>query len=74
MGDLVIDPITHTVERGGRPIDLTPKEFALLEYLMYHTNRVVTCEMIEQHIWNYDFVGAGSLFEVRLPLLSKVEE
>src|SRR5258708_8873172 len=40
MGDLVIDPITHTVERGGRPIDLTPKEFALLEYLMYHSNRV----------------------------------
>jgi DNA-binding response OmpR family regulator len=55
MGDLVIDPIVHAVEREGRPIDLTPKEFALLEYLMYHPNQVVTREMIEQHIWNYDF-------------------
>lgn len=55
MESLLIDPITHTVEREGQPIDLTPKEFALLEYLMYHANRVVTREMIEQHIWNYDF-------------------
>jgi DNA-binding response OmpR family regulator len=64
MGDLVIDPITHTVERGGRPIDLTPKEFALLEYLMYHSNRVVTREMIEQHIWNYDFECKSNVIDV----------
>ncbi len=55
IGDLVIDPSTHTVEREGRSIELTPKEFALLEYLMYHANQVVTRGMIEQHIWNYDF-------------------
>jgi DNA-binding response OmpR family regulator len=64
MGDLVIDPIIHTVERGGRPIDLTPKEFALLEYMMYHTNRVVTREMIEQHIWNYDFECESNVIDV----------
>ncbi len=55
MEDLVIDPVTHSVEREGRPIELTPREFALLEYLLYHPKQVVTREMIEQHIWNYDF-------------------
>ena len=64
MADLVIDPATHSVEREGRPIDLTPKEFALLEYLMYHPNQVVTREMIEQHIWNYDFECESNVIDV----------
>jgi DNA-binding response OmpR family regulator len=64
MGDLVVDPITHTVEREGRSIDLTPKEFALLEYFMYHPNQVVTREMIEQHIWNYDFECSSNVIDV----------
>ncbi len=64
MEDLVIDPVTHSVERGGRLIDLTPKEFALLEYFMYHPNQVVTREMIEQHIWNYDFECEANVIDV----------
>src|SRR5215469_17795436 len=64
MEDLVIDPITHTVERDGQSIDLTPKEFALLEYMMYHPNQVVTREMIEQHIWNYDFECESNVIDV----------
>jgi DNA-binding response OmpR family regulator len=64
MADLVIDPVTHTVEREGRPVDLTPKEFALLEYFMYHPNQVVTREMIEQHIWNYDFECESNVIDV----------
>lgn len=64
VGGLTIDPITHTVEREGRPLDLTPKEFALLEYLMYHPNQVVTREMIEQHIWNYDFECESNVIDV----------
>ncbi len=64
LGDLVIDPITHTVERGGQPIDLTPKAFALLEYMMYHPNQVITREMIEQHIWNYDFECESNVIDV----------
>ena len=64
IGDLVVDPITHTVEREGRSIDLTPKEFALLEYFMYHPNQVVTREMIEQHIWNYDFECNSNVIDV----------
>ncbi len=64
VGDLVMDPITHTVERAGRPLDLTPKEFALLEYFLYHPNQVVTREMIEQHIWNYDFECESNVIDV----------
>lgn len=64
IGDLLIDPVTHTVEREGQPIDLTPKEFALLEYMMYHPNQVVTREMIEQHIWNYDFECESNVIDV----------
>jgi DNA-binding response OmpR family regulator len=64
MGDLVVDSIAHTVEREGRSIDLTPKEFALLEYFMYHPNQVVTREMIEQHIWNYDFECSSNVIDV----------
>jgi DNA-binding response OmpR family regulator len=64
MGDLIVDPVTHTVEREGRSIDLTPKEFALLEYFMYHPNQVVTRDMIEQHIWNYDFDGNSNVIDV----------
>jgi DNA-binding response OmpR family regulator len=64
MGDLIVDPTTHTVEREGRSIDLTPKEFALLEYFMYHPNQVVTRDMIEQHIWNYDFEGNSNVIDV----------
>ncbi len=64
MSDLLIDPVTHTVERAGQMLDLTPKEFALLEYFMYHPNQVVTREMIEQHIWNYDFECESNVIDV----------
>jgi DNA-binding response OmpR family regulator len=64
IGDLVVDPVTHTVEREGRSIDLTPKEFALLEFLLYHPNQVVTRELIEQHIWNYDFESESNVIDV----------
>ena len=64
MGDLVVDPVTHSVEREGQSIDLTPKEFALLEFLLYHPNQVVTREMIEQHIWNYDFESESNVIDV----------
>lgn len=64
MEDLVIDPVTHSVEREGRPIELTPREFALLEYLLYHPKQVVTREMIEQHIWNYDFECESNVIDV----------
>ena len=64
IGELILDPVIHSVEREGRPIDLTPREFALLEYLMYHPNQVITREMIEQHIWNYDLECESNVIDV----------
>ncbi|WP_201376662.1 response regulator transcription factor [Ktedonobacter robiniae] len=64
LGSLVMDPSSHTVERDGQPIELTPKEFALLEYFMYYPNQVITREMIEQHIWNYDFECESNVIDV----------
>ena len=75
MGSLVIDSVTHSVEREGHPIDLTPKEYALLEFLMYHPNQVVTREMIEQHIWNYDFECSSNVIDVYVRRLRrKIDE
>ena len=53
-GDLVLDKNTHVASRAGRPIDLTPTEFALLEYLLRHPNRVLSRTMIEQEVWDYN--------------------
>ena len=51
VADLVLDPARHQVTRGERQIDLTPREFDLLEYLMRHTGQVVTREQILEHVW-----------------------
>src|SRR5215813_11423529 len=71
MGSLVVDPTTHSVERAGQPIELTPRVFALLEYLLYHPNQVVTREMIEQHIWNYDFECESNVIDVYIRRLRR---
>jgi DNA-binding response OmpR family regulator len=55
VGDLHIDPATHFVERAGQNIELTAKEYALLEYFARHTNQIITRDMIESHIWNDDY-------------------
>ncbi len=52
--DLTLDPANFAVERAGKPIELTSKEFALLEYLMRHPDRIVAKDMIMQHVWDYD--------------------
>ncbi|HEX4208670.1 MAG TPA: response regulator transcription factor [Ktedonobacteraceae bacterium] len=63
-GDLSVDPATHAVERAGQRIELTPRLFALLDYLMRHPNQVLTREMIANHIWNYEFTGTLNAVEV----------
>jgi DNA-binding response OmpR family regulator len=71
IGDLVVDPVTHTTERAGCPIELTPREYALLEYLMYHPNQVVTRDQIEQHVWNYDFECESNVIDVYIRRLRR---
>ena len=74
VGDLVLDAATRRVGRAGKPIELTPKEFALLEYLMHNVGHAVTKTMIEQHVWNYSFDSGTNLVEVHMShLRNKVD-
>jgi DNA-binding response OmpR family regulator len=51
VGDLTLDPLSHRVQRGGREIELTRKEYALLEYLMRNAGRVLSRHMIGENVW-----------------------
>jgi heavy metal response regulator len=64
VADLVLDPVTHAVKRGGQEIELTAKEYALLEYLMRQVNRVVTRTMISEHVWDYHFDPMTNVIDV----------
>ncbi len=68
---LVIDPAAHQVTRNGQVIDLTAKEYALLEYLMRNPNRLITREMAENHVWSYDYDGASNVVDVYIRRLRR---
>lgn len=55
FGDLVIDPVARVVSRAGKRVDLTNREFRILEYLARHAGRVVTRSMLLEHVWDYSF-------------------
>jgi DNA-binding response OmpR family regulator len=71
VADLVLDPAAHIVRRGDRRIELTAKEFSLLEYLMRNPNRLVTRQMAEEHLWNYDHVIASNVVDVYIRRLRR---
>ncbi|MGQ0809875.1 MAG: response regulator transcription factor [Nitrospiraceae bacterium] len=64
IDDLILNPATHEVTRAGQRIELTLKEYALLEYLMRHTGRVLTRPMISEHVWNQDFDTFTNVIDV----------
>jgi DNA-binding response OmpR family regulator len=64
VDDLILNPATREVIRGGQRIDLTLKEYALLEYLMRHAGRVLTRPMISEHVWNQDFDTFTNVIDV----------
>jgi two-component system OmpR family response regulator len=55
VGDLRLDPLSRTVTRAGKPIQLQPREYRLLEFLMRHTGQVVTRTMLLENVWDYHF-------------------
>ena len=63
-GDLTLDLLTREVRRGSKPIELQPREFALLEYFMRHSNRVVTKTMILEHIFDFSFDPQTNIVDV----------
>jgi DNA-binding response OmpR family regulator len=71
VADLVLDRVRHRVERAGTRIDLTAKEFALLEYLMRNAGRTVTRTMIVEHVWNLSFDTATNVVDVYINYLRK---
>lgn len=71
VGDLSLDPANHQVQRAGTAIALTPREFAILEYLMHSPRRILTREMIEAHVWNFDFVSGSNVVDVYIRRLRR---
>ncbi|NSW85093.1 MAG: response regulator transcription factor [Syntrophobacteraceae bacterium] len=69
--DLTLDPATRKVTRGGRQIELTPREFALLDYFMRNPGRVLTRTMIAEHVWDYDFDSMTNIIDVYVNYLRK---
>lgn len=69
VADLVLDPARHRVSRTGVSIDLTAKEYALLEYLMRHSGEVVTRTQITEHVWDQQFETDTNVIEVYISYL-----
>jgi DNA-binding response OmpR family regulator len=71
VGDLELDKDTRTVTRGGEPVDLTPKEYTVLEYLMRHTGRVMSRTLITEYAWGYHFDPGTNIVDVVINHLRK---
>ena len=66
VADLSFDLLRRKITRGGKPIELQPKECALLEYLMRNAGRVISKTMIMEHVWDYHFDPETNVVEVRI--------
>src|ERR1051326_717839 len=71
VGDLVLDQATREVRRGGELIDLTPKEYTVLEYLMRHAGRVMSRTLITEYAWGYHFDPGTNIVDVVINHLRK---
>jgi heavy metal response regulator len=71
IADLKLDPARRLVYRGDEKIELTPKEFSLLDYLMRSPGRVLTRTMIAEHVWDYDFDTTTNVIDVYVNYLRK---
>jgi DNA-binding response OmpR family regulator len=64
VGDLRLDPAVHRVWRGESPVELTPRQFALLEFLMRHADEVLGKAAILEHVWDFAYDGHPNIVEV----------
>jgi DNA-binding response OmpR family regulator len=71
VADLVLDTGSREVHRGGRPIELTPKEYAVLEYLVRHRGRVMPRTLITEYAWDYHFDPGTNIVDVVITRLRK---
>ena len=70
-GEFVLDTRTRELRKGKKIIELTTKEYTILEYLMRHPNMVVTRTMVEEHAWDYDFNSISNLVDVYIRRLRR---
>lgn len=71
VADLVLDRSTHEVRRAGKPIEVTPKEYTVLEYLMRHEGRVMSRTLITEYAWGYHFDPGTNIVDVVINHLRK---
>jgi DNA-binding response OmpR family regulator len=71
VGDLELDTATRQVHRGGRAIELSAREFTLLEYLMRHPRQVLTRTQIAEHVWNFDYFNESNVVDVYVGYLRR---
>ena len=74
VGDLELDLLTRTARRNGSAIDLQPREFRLLEYLMRHAGQLVTRTMLLENVWEYHFDPQTNLIDVHISRIRSVIE
>ena len=71
VADLQIDTVSHEVRRGGKLIELTSKEYAILEYFARNPNRVLTRTQIAEHVWDFDFLSMSNVIDVYIGYLRR---
>ena len=71
IGDLKIDTGSHEVTRGDRSIELSSREYSILEYMAMHLGQVLSREQIETHVWNFDYSGGSNVVDVYISYLRK---
>jgi len=71
LADLTLDPVTHTVTRGGNPVTLAHKEYQILDYLLRHPYQVLTRTMIVEHVWGYDYESESNVIDVHIRSLRR---
>ncbi len=71
VADLELDTVSHDVRREGRRIELTSKEYAILEYFVRNASRVLTRAQIAEHVWDYDFVAMSNVVDVYVGYLRR---
>ena len=71
VGDLLLDTLTREAWRGDRKIDLTTKEYSILEYFMSHPNMVITRTMLEENAWDYEYDSISNIIDVYIRRLRR---
>ena len=71
IGDLILDTSEKSVTRAGKKIDLTGKEYEVLEYLVQSKNRILSRDQIKEHVWDYDYEGDSNIIDVLVKNIRK---